>query len=406
MSLDIKKVRSDFPALTQRPRGKHLVYLDSAASSLKPWPVIERIGHYYSYETSNVHRGAHFLADQATGNFEASREAVRSFMNAKSTEEIIFTQGTTDGLNLLAFSLGEILINEGDTLLLTEMEHHANIVPWQLLAERKKAKISVVRVKDNGELDLEDLTMKLSQKPKLLAVTHCSNTLGTINPMKEIIQQAHGLGVTVIVDGAQMVAYAPVDVQDLDADFYVFSGHKIFAETGVGILYGKKSWLEKMPPYRGGGSMIHQVSFEKTTFNDLPYKFEAGTPHISGVISLKPALDYLLNLGFEQIAQHEQALLSSATQALQTIPGLRILGTAPHKVSILSFTIEGLHHSDIGQILDQEGIAVRAGHHCTQPLMQRYGVSGSVRASFSVFNQIQDIEKLVDGLKKAKEMLS
>ncbi|MCE3009590.1 MAG: SufS family cysteine desulfurase [Proteobacteria bacterium] len=406
MSLDIKKVRADFPALTQRPRGKHLVYLDSAASSLKPWPVIERIGHYYSYETSNVHRGAHFLADQATQNFEASREAVRSFINASSTQEIIFTQGTTDSLNLLSSSLGEILIQRGDTILLTEMEHHANIVPWQILADKKGAQIAVVKVQDNGELDLNDLKEHLQKRPRLLAITHCSNTLGTVNPIKQIAQEAHQWGVTVVVDGAQMVAYAPVDVQDLDVDFYVFSGHKLFAETGLGVLYGKKSWLEKMPPYRGGGSMIHQVTFEKTTYNELPFKFEAGTPHISGVISMKPALEYILGLGFPAIAEHETNLLSSATEALKTIPGLRIIGNAPHKVSIISFTIEGLHHSDIGQILDQEGIAVRVGHHCTQPLLQRYGISGSVRASFSVFNHLQDIEKLLEGLKKAKEMLS
>jgi len=403
--IEQNKLRADFPALTQKIRGKPLVYLDSAASALKPWPVIERISHFYTYETSNVHRGAHYLADEATKNFEASREKVRSFLNAESTEEIIFTQGTTGSLNLVAQSLGKMLLKAGDEILVSELEHHANIVPWQMIAETTGAKIVVAPVNNDGEISIEKWSQKLSSKTKIVAISHCSNTLGSYVDIETITKLAHKAGALVVVDGAQAVSTIPVDVRALNVDFYAFSAHKLFGPYGVGVLYGKKELLLKMPPYQGGGSMISTVSFEKTTYNDLPYKFEAGTPHIEGVIALGVGIDYVLKVGFEKIHQIEHELLDYATAELSKIPGVLIFGTSKHKAPILSFAIEGFHHSDVSQILDQEGIAVRAGHHCTMPLLKRYNVSGTIRASFSIYNNKADVDALIKGLLKAKEML-
>ena len=402
----LHKIRADFPLLTKKVRGKNLVYLDSAATSLKPWPVIERLSQFYTYETANVHRGAHYLADQATRAFEETRESVRGFINAESTAEIIFTKGTTEGLNLLAQTWGAQNLHAGDEILLTQMEHHANIVPWQLIQERTGAKIQVVGLTPNGELDLQDLSRKLSSKTKIFSVTACSNTLGTMNPVEDLIRQAHSVGAIVVLDVAQWVCNRAIDVRKWDCDFLVFSGHKLFGPYGVGVLYGKSSLLQKLPPYQGGGSMISEVSFEKTTFQDMPFRLEAGTPNISSVIALKPAIDYVRAMDWAALHAHEQHLLQITTAGLKEIPDLTIHGQAADKAPILSFNIKGLHHSDIGQILDQENIAVRVGHHCTQPLMKWLGVTGTVRASFSVFNNENDVKLLVAGVRKAKEMLS
>lgn len=406
MSLDIKKVRADFPALTQRVRAKNLVYLDSAASALKPWPVIERIGHFYTYETSNVHRGAHYLADRATGFYEETREAVRKFLNASQTEEIVFTKGTTDGINLVASTWGESFLSSGDEIVLSEMEHHANIVPWQMLAEKKNLSIKWIPVNNAGELDISNLNQIITGKTKFVSITQCSNTLGTVNDLQPVIAAAHKVGAVVLVDGAQMVANRQVDVQKLDADFYVFSGHKLFGPYGVGVLYGKKPLLEKMPPYQGGGSMISKVTYEKTSFNDLPYKFEAGTPAIGEVIALKAAIEYVQVLGFENIEQYENQLLQTCLTRLSDVAGVQILGSAKDRAPIVSFNIENIHAADIGQILDQEAVAVRVGHHCTQPLLAKFGLNATVRASFSVFNNEKDIDTFILALQKAKELLA
>jgi cysteine desulfurase/selenocysteine lyase len=402
----LNKVRADFPLLTKKVRGKNLVYLDSAATSLKPWPVIERLSQFYTYETANVHRGAHYLADQATRAFEEARESVRSFINAESAAEVIFTKGTTEGLNLLAQTWGLQNLKPGDEVLLTQMEHHANIVPWQLIQERTGLQIKVVGLTPQGELDLEDLEKKLTSKTKLLSITACSNTLGTMNPVQELTAKAHAVGATVVLDVAQWVCNWPIDVKKWDCDFIVFSGHKLFGPYGVGVLFGKTDLLKTLPPYQGGGSMISEVSFEKTTYQDMPFRLEAGTPNISGVIALKPAIDYIQALDWTALHNHEQQLLQTATTLLKEIPGLKIHGEAAVKAPIVSFNIAGLHHSDIGQILDQENIAVRTGHHCNQPLMKWLGVTGTVRASFSVFNNENDVKLLVAGVRKAKEMLS
>lgn len=400
------KFRVDFPALTQKVRGKPLVYLDSAATALKPWPVIERVGHFYSYESANVHRGAHFLSDQATGFFEASRQKIAEFIGAIEASEIVFTRGTTESINLVAQAWGKTQLKAGDLILLTEMEHHANLVPWQMLSEEKSLKLDFVRVLENGELDQVDYLEKLKLGPKLVAFSHCSNTLGTINPVKEMVQAAKAAGAVTLIDGAQWVANGPVDVNGLDVDFYVFSGHKLFGPTGVGVLYGKAEILKKLPPYQGGGAMISTVTLQKTTFNEPPYRFEAGTPHIEGVIAMKSAIEYVEKVGYEFIHSHELALLREATQKIQDLGFVNILGTSANKAPIISMIFEGMHPSDVGQILDQEGVAVRAGHHCTQPLMQKFKIPGTVRASFSVFNTSADIDRLIQGLIKAKELLS
>jgi cysteine desulfurase / selenocysteine lyase len=405
-NIEKNKLRADFPALTQKIRGKNLVYLDSAATALKPWKVIERISHFYTYETANVHRGAHFLADLGTKHFEETREKVKSLLNAVSTDEIIFTSGTTGSLNLAAQSLGNLILKKGDQVLVSEMEHHANIVPWQMACEASGADLIVCPITDNGELDFSKLESLLTGKVKIVAITHCSNTLGTYVDIKKVAEMAHKVGALVVVDGAQAIATIPVNVQELNVDFYVFSAHKMFGPYGTGVLFGKKQWLEKMQPVDGGGSMISKVSFQKTEYNDLPFKFEAGTPNIEGVIALGTAVDYIQSIGFEKIHQVESALLKYATEELLKIPGLRILGQAKSKAPILSLDLEGLHSSDVAQILDQEGIAVRSGHHCTMPLLERFQVTGTVRASFSIFNQKSDVDALVKGLLKAKEMLT
>ncbi|PIS11060.1 MAG: cysteine desulfurase CsdA [Bdellovibrio sp. CG10_big_fil_rev_8_21_14_0_10_47_8] len=404
--IEKNKFRADFPALTQRIRGKSLVYLDSAATAIKPWPVIEKIGHFYTYETANVHRGAHYLADKATVAFEASRERVRSFLNASSTDEIIFTAGTTASINLVAQSWGRTFLKAQDEIVISEMEHHANIVPWQMVCEQTGSKLKIVPIMDNGELDMEKLEKTLSSRTKILALTHCSNTLGSFVDIKAAAKMARRCGALILVDGAQAVAATPVDVQDLDVDFYTFSGHKIFGPYGIGVLYGRKDLLQQIPPYQGGGSMISTVTFENTTYNELPYKFEAGTPNIEGVIALGAALEYVTDkVGFAQIQEIEHQLLTEATTKLQAIPGVKIFGQAKMKAPILSFVVGSQHPSDVAQILDQEGIAVRAGHHCCMPLMKRLGVPGTVRASFSLFNNQADIDTLVRGVIKAQEML-
>jgi len=403
--LDIQKIRADFPILEQEINGKKLVYFDNAATTQKPTAVIDAIAHYYNFDNANIHRGIHTLAERATRDFEASREAVREFLGASSTEEIIFTSGTTQGINLVASTFGRKFIKEGDEIIVSGMEHHSNIVPWQMLCEEKGITLKVIPVTEQGELDMEAYENLLSEKVKLVAVNHVSNSLGTINPVKEIIALAHEYGAKVLIDGAQATSHFNIDVQDLDADFYAFSAHKLYGPTGMGALYGKKELLNAMPPYMGGGEMIKDVTFEKTTYNELPYKFEAGTPNIADVVALKTALEYANTLGRENIAAHEDMLLSYATEQLSEIEGLRIIGQAKKKVSVLSFVIDGIHHQDIGVLLDNQGIAVRTGHHCTQPLMQRFNLLGTSRASFAVYNTIEEIDRLVAGIHRVKKML-
>lgn len=398
-------IRNEFPALKQKVHGKSLSYLDSGATTLKPQSVIDRITKFYSFETSNVHRGAHYLGDVATQAFEAARSRVAKFLNSAQAEEIIFVRGTTEGINLVAQSWGSANLKAGDEILITEMEHHGNIVPWQMIAEKIGAKVLAARVLDNGELDLDDFKKKLSSKTKLVAFTACSNTLGTNTDMKLMTKLAHEVGAKVLIDGAQIVSQVRVDVQEIDCDFFVFSAHKLFGPFGFGVVYGKRAILDGMPPYQGGGSMISKVTLEKTTFNDVPFRFEAGTPHIEGAVGLHAAIDFVESIGFDKIHAYEMELLKEATAKLSAIPDVVIVGTASNKGPILSFNIKGVHHSDVGQILDQEGVAVRAGHHCTQPLMARFGVPGTVRASFSVYNNHDDINALVKAVAKAREML-
>ncbi len=398
-------VRGQFPALTQKVHGKKLSYLDSAATTLKPKTVIDRITHFYSFETSNVHRGAHYLGDVATAAFEGARHKVASFLGAASSDEIIFVRGTTEGINLIAQTFGLISVKEGDEILITEMEHHGNIVPWQMLAEQVGAKVVAAGILDNGELDLEDFKKKLTSKTKIVSFTASSNVLGTNNDMKLLTKLAHAAGAKVVIDGAQIVSQAVINVQDIDCDFFVFSAHKLFGPFGFGAVYGKKALLETMPPYQGGGSMIAKVTIAKTTYNDVPFRFEAGTPHVEGAVGLHAAIDFIEKIGFDKVHTYEMELLKIATEKLSAIPDLKIFGTAANKGPIISFNLKGAHHSDVGQILDQEGVAVRAGHHCTQPLMTRLGVPGTVRASFSVYNNLEDIDALVKAVVKAREML-
>src|SRR5262245_53333460 len=373
-ALDVAVVRLDFPILRQRIHGKPLVYLDNAATTQKPQAVLDALIHYYVEENANVHRGVHALSGRATDSYEAARETVRRFLNAADANEIVFVRGTTEAINLVAQTYGRTHVGAGDEIVITEMEHHSNIVPWQILCEEKGARLSVVPVTDAGELRLDEYERLLNERTKIVAVSHVSNVLGTINPIAEIVRLAHSRGIKVVVDGAQAVAHMPVDVQALGCDFYAFSGHKIFGPTGVGVLYGRKALLESMPVYQGGGGMIGRVTFERTTFADLPYKFEAGTPNIAGVIGLAAALDYLTAIGVERVTSYEETLLSYATGALSQVPGLRLTGTAPAKASVLSFVLGDVHPHDVGTILDREGVAVRAGHHCCQPLMARLGV--------------------------------
>jgi cysteine desulfurase/selenocysteine lyase len=404
MNIDAK--RDDFPALKQNIHGHPLVYLDNAASTLKPQSVIDAISQHYSKETANVHRGIHFLSAQGTQKYEASRKALQNYINAPHEHEVIFTGGTTDGINLVAQCWSEVFLNEGDEILVSTMEHHSNIVPWQLACEKKKAKVIEIPVTDAGEIDEEAFQKLLtSGKVKMVAMTHISNTLGTINPIKKYTQWTHAVGAHLLVDAAQSIAHLKVDVQDIGCDFLAFGAHKMFGPTGVGVLYGKEELLNKMPPYRGGGAMIKEVTFEKTTYNELPDKFEAGTPHISGVISFKAAVDYINEIGHEAIEKKEKELLDYATEKIKEIPGITIIGTAPHKASVLSFSVEGAHPHDIGMILDEQGIAIRTGHHCTQPLMKRFNVPATARASFSFYNNFEDVDRFIAALKKAKELL-
>jgi len=402
--MDIQKIREDFPILQREVYGKPLIYLDNAATTQKPRCVVDSIVDEYYSVNANVHRGVHFLSIQATELHEKSRETVRSFINAGSTNEIIFTRGTTDSVNLLAASFGDAFMTEGDEVILSVMEHHSNIVPWQLLAARKGIAIKVIPMNDAGELMIDEYKNLFSERTKLVSVVHVSNVLGTVNPVKEMIRIAHEHDVPVLIDGAQSVPHFPVDVQDLDADFYAFSSHKIYGPTGIGVLYGKEKWLDNMPPYQGGGEMIQHVSFEKTTFNELPYKFEAGTPDYIGTTALAQALDYVSAIGLSKIDEYEKALTEYATKQLGQIDGLRIFGTSKDKGSVISFLIDGIHHFDMGTLVDRLGIAVRTGHHCAQPLMQRLGVEGTVRASFALYNTYEEIDALAAGIKRVRTM--
>ena len=404
-AFDVERVRADFPILNERVHGRALVYLDNAATTQKPEAVIEAINHYYRHDNANIHRGVHLLSQRATDAYESARAAVQRFLNAQSSSEIVFVRGATEAINLVAQTYGRTHIVSGDQVLITAMEHHSNIVPWQILCEEKGAKLRVAPVNDRGELLLEKLEELLSSRTKIVSIAHVSNALGTVNPIRQIVRLAHSRGIPVIVDGAQAAPHLPIDVQDLDCDFYAFSGHKIYGPTGIGVLYGKAELLEEMPPFQGGGDMISSVTFEKTIYNKVPHKFEAGTPDISGVIGLGAAIAYIDNLGKASIAEHEDELLSYATAQLEKIPGIRLVGTAREKVGALSFVMEGVHPHDIGTILDQEGIAVRTGHHCAQPIMDRFGIPATVRASFGLYNTKAEIDSLAAGIEKVKEIL-
>ena len=404
--MDLVKIRKDFKILERKVYNRPLVYLDNAATTQKPEVVIDRIVTYYENENANIHRGVHYLSQISTVAFEAAREKIRTFLNASYNHEIIFSRGTTESINLVATSFCEKFLHEGDTILLTQMEHHSNIVPWQMACERKKAVIKFIPIDDAGNLILSGLDKLLDDHVKILALTHLSNALGTINPIKEIIAKTHQKNIPVLIDGAQAVAHLKVDVQHLDCDFYCFSGHKLYAPMGIGVLYGKEKWLNEMPPYQGGGEMIKTVSLtEGTTYNDLPFKFEAGTPNVSDVMGLDAAIDYLYQIGIDNIGKYENDLLLYATKKLNTIKGLKIIGNAPEKASVLSFNIDGIHPYDIGSILDKLGIAVRTGHHCAQPVMDRYDISGTVRASFAFYNTKEEVDVLYDGIVKAMGML-
>jgi cysteine desulfurase/selenocysteine lyase len=405
MAYDVERIRRDFPILHRTIRGgKKLVYIDNAATTQKPQQVIDRIVRYYTEENSNVHRGVHYLSEVATAAYEASRTTVKRFLNARDEKEIVFTRGTTEAINLVASSWGRRNVRAGDEILITAIEHHSNIVPWQLLCEETGAKLRVAPVNDAGEIILDEYGRLLTPRVKMVAFGHASNALGTINPVKRMIRMAHDNGSIVMIDGAQGVPHLTVDVRDLDCDFYAFSGHKVYGPTGIGVLYGKQALLEAMPPYQGGGDMILSVSFEKTTYNALPYKFEAGTPNIAGAIGLGSALDYVSSIGLPNIAAHEQNLLHYATSRLKEIDGLRIIGTAAEKACVISFTLEGVHPHDIGTILDQEGIAIRTGHHCAQPIMMRFNVPATGRASFALYNTREEADALVGGLNKVVEV--
>lgn len=402
--LNIDLIRKKFPILSQKVNGKPLVYFDNGATTQKPQEVIQEITDYYSTTNSNIHRGVHTLSQLATEKYDASRKFIADYINAKETNEVIFTKGTTDSINLIANYFLETL-SEGDEILISEMEHHSNILPWQVICEKKKATLKVIPVLDNGELDLNAFSKLLSTKTKLLAVTHVSNTLGTINPVKEMIAEAHKHNIPVLIDGAQSIPHMKVDVQDLDADFYVFSGHKVYAPTGIGICYAKKEWWNKISPYQTGGGTIKTVSFEKTEYAEAPHKFEAGTPNIEGGIVLGEALKFVSEIGIDTIHEYENELLIYATSLLKEIEGVKIMGEAKNKAGVISFNVEGIHPFDIGTILDKQGVAVRTGHHCTQPLMKRFGVPGTIRVSFAIYNTKEEIDIFITALKKAINML-
>jgi len=404
-SLDVEKIREQFPVLHQKINGRDLVYLDNAATTQKPKQVIDAIVGYYSGYNANIHRGIHTLAEKATKAYEDSRTLLKKFINAASEEEIIFVRGVTEAINLVSSTYGKAFINTGDEIIISGLEHHSNIVPWQILCEEKKAVLKVIPVNDNGDLDIVTYKELLNSRTKIVAVNHASNSFGTINPIKTIIELAHKVGAVVLIDGAQAGAHIEIDVQALDCDFYCLSSHKMYGPTGTGILYGKKELLEKMPPYQGGGEMIKDVTFEKTTYNNLPYKFEAGTPNIADVIAFGEAIQFINELGKETITAHEQDLLVYATNRISDLQDLQLVGTSREKVSVLSFIIKGIHPFDIGQMLDTRGIAVRTGHHCTQPLMDRFEIEGTVRASFAVYNTRQEIDQLVEGLERVVKFM-
>lgn len=404
--IDVYALRQQFPILSREVKGRPLIYFDNAATSQKPQIVIDALVNYYTQYNANIHRGIHTLAEEATAAFEATRDTVRQFIHAASREEIIFTRGTTEGVNLVANTWGRQNINAGDEIIISTMEHHSNIVPWQILCEEKGAVLKVVPINDQGELLMDEYKKLLSSKTKLVSIVHASNALGTINPVQEIINMAHQAGAVVFIDGAQSAVHLDIDVQQMDCDFFAFSAHKLYGPTGMGVLYGKKKVLESMPVFHGGGEMIKEVTFEKTTYNDLPYKYEAGTPNIADAIAFKTALDFINQTGKAKIRKYEEELLQYATARLKQIAGLKIIGTAKEKVSVISFIVDKVHPQDIGILLDNRGIAVRTGHHCTQPLMNRFGIPGTTRASFAVYNTKEEVDELVAGLHKAIKMLS
>jgi cysteine desulfurase / selenocysteine lyase len=405
-TFDVAAIRRQFPILEREVKGHPLVYFDNAATAQKPQAVIDALVDYYTGYNANIHRGIHSLAEEATAAYEGTRTSVQQYINAASREQIIFTTGTTEGINLVAQTWGRKEIRPGDEIIISNLEHHSNIVPWYILCQEKAAVLKVIPVNENGELQMEEFEKLLSEKTRIVAISHASNALGTINPVKKIIERAHQYGAVVLVDGAQSTVHLDIDVQDLDCDFFVFSSHKLYGPTGVGILYGKKELLESMPVYQGGGEMIKDVTFEKITFNDLPYKFEAGTPNIADVIGFKAALDFVYQVGKEKIRRHEHELLVHATESLEQIPGVRIIGKAKEKVSLVSFIVDKVHPQDLGILLDNRGIAVRTGHHCAQPLMDRFCIPGTTRASFAMYNTKEEIDQLVTGLQRAIKLLS
>lgn len=403
-SYNVERIRADFPILHQNVHGHPLVYLDNAATTQKPRQVIDAITHYYEHDNANIHRGVHALSQRATDEYELARRTAQEFVGAEDCREIIFVRSTTEAINLVAQTYGRQNLKPGDGVLITAMEHHSNIVPWQMICEEKHAKLRVAPINEAGELVLDEFEKLLTSKTKLVAIAHLSNALGTINPVRQIVEMAHAKGIPVMVDGAQAAPRLPVNVRELDCDFYAFSGHKIYGPTGIGVLYGKLALLEAMPPYQGGGDMISSVAFERTVYNKVPHKFEAGTPDISGPIGLKAALDYVTRLRIENIERHENELLEYATKRVSALPGIKLIGTAKNKAGVLSFVMEGVHPHDIGTILDQEGIAIRTGHHCAQPVMERYGIPATARASFGLYNTKEEIDVLVSGIKKVQEV--
>ena len=402
-AFDVQRIRRDFPILSRSIREKSLVYLDNAATTQKPQPVLDTLARYYAAENANIHRGVYLLSEEATAAYDLARVKVQGLLNARAAHEIIFTRNSTESINLVAQSYGRQTLGPGDEVLITHMEHHSNIVPWQLLCEQVGARLCVAPIDDRGTLQLDEFQRLISPRTRLVAVVHLSNSLGTINPVQDIVRMAHARGVPVLIDGSQSVYHMPVDVQDLDCDFYVFTGHKLYGPTGIGVLYGREALLEQMPPYQGGGDMIRSVTLEKTTYAELPHKFEAGTPHIAGAIGLGSAVDYLLSVGFEGIGRHEADLLAYGTNALSEVKGLQLIGTSPNKASILSFIMDGAHPHDIGTIVDADGIAIRTGHHCTQPVMDRFGVPATARASIAMYNTHDEIDALVKALEHVRE---
>jgi cysteine desulfurase / selenocysteine lyase len=403
-AFDVRRIREDFPALHQRVHGKPLVYLDSAATSLKPQAVIDAVADVYARDCANIHRAVHLLSQRATARYEDARDKVRAFLNAARQSEVVFTRGTTESINLVAQSWGRTYLREGDEVLITELEHHSNIVPWQILCQQTGAKLVVAPITDRGDVLRDDFVQKLSERTRLVALAHVSNALGTVLPVTELIEAAHQRGALVLLDGAQAVSHVDVDVQALDCDFYAFSGHKLYGPTGIGALYGKERLLEGMPPYQGGGDMIRSVTFDETIYNDLPYKFEAGTPNIAGAIGLGAAIDYFASFDAQAVHAHETAVLRYATDALGSVPGVRLIGTAPGKVAVLSFLMDAAHPHDIGTIVDSEGVAIRTGHHCAQPLMERFGIAATARASLGMYNTAGDVDALVGALRKVREL--